>query len=90
MEIRYLEFTVDPQEPVFGIGVASRLVGLPVWTLRTLDREQIVSPQRSEGQSRLYSKRDLMLLMRIRDLIEEEEVNLKGVRVILRLEGYIG
>lgn len=32
------EFDIDPQEPVYVIGVVSRLVRPPTWTLRILDR----------------------------------------------------
>ena len=79
-------FEVDPEEPVYVIGVVSRLVRMPVWTIRILDEEGLVQPKRSAGQTRLYSLEDVRRLMRIRQLCMEQGVNREGVRVILRME----
>jgi DNA-binding transcriptional MerR regulator len=79
-------FDIDPGEPVYVIGVVSRLVRLPIWTLRLLDREGLVRPKRRTGRARLYSLEDLRRLTRIRQLCVEQGVNRRGVRVILRIE----
>ena len=79
-------FDIDPAEPVYVIGIVSRLVRLPVWTLRILDREGLVRPKRRAGRARLYSLRDMQRLVHIRRLCEEHGVNRHGVRVILRME----
>lgn len=74
----------DRRTPIFNIGAASRLTGLPVWTLRWIEKHSLVSPGRTDGRQRLFSEEDIALLCEIRALIEEG-VNLPGVRVILRL-----
>lgn len=79
-------FEIDSTEPVYVIGVVSRLVKIPIWTLRILDREGLVQPKRRGGRARLYSLDDIRRLIRIRRLCEEEGVNRQGVRVILRME----
>jgi len=79
------EFAIDPEEPVYVIGVVSRLVQLPIWTLRILDREGLVKPKRRVGRARLYSLEDLRRLTRIHHLMVDEGVNLQGVRVIMRM-----
>ncbi len=79
-------FDIDPQEPVYVIGVVSELVQIPIWTLRALDREGIVRPKRRSGHARLYCLNDLRVLRRVRNLLMEEGVNLDGVRVILRMQ----
>ena len=79
-------FKIQPDEPVYVIGVVSQLTKLPIWTLRVLDREGIVEAKRSEGQTRLYSLNNLRRLVHIRELLIEEGVNVRGVRVILRME----
>lgn len=79
-------FEIEPDEPVYVIGVVSQLTKLPIWTLRALDREGIVRAKRSEGQTRLYSLDDLRRLVHIRELLIQEHVNVQGVRVILRME----
>lgn len=71
---------------VYNIGAASRLTGLPIWTLRWIERHELVVPERTEGRQRLFSDADLELLDLIRELMEER-VNMAGIRVILRLRG---
>ena len=70
--------------PIYNIGAASRLVGLPIWTLRWIERHDLVAPKRTDGNQRLYSEEDVELLGTIRELMEEK-VNLAGIRVILRM-----
>jgi len=72
--------------PIYNIGAASRLVGLPIWTLRWIESHELVSPRRTAGNQRLYSELDLDVLNTIRELMEEK-VNLAGIRVILRMRG---
>ena len=80
------EFDVDPNEPVYVIGVVSQLIRMPVWTLRILDRQGLVKAKRRDGRWRLYSLNDLKRLSRIRKLMQDQGVNVSGVRVILRME----
>lgn len=75
------------EEPVYVISIAAKLAGLPSWTLRVLDKEGIVRPQRTAKDRRLYSDRDIALLARIRYLTEERGVNMNGVKLILEMEG---
>jgi len=74
-------------EPVYVISIAAKLAGLPSWTLRVLDKEGVVRPQRTAKDRRLYSDRDIGLLARIRYLTEERGVNMNGVKLILEMEG---
>ncbi len=83
-----VEFHIDPNEPVYTIGVVSRLVQLPIWTLRVLDREGVVTAKRS-GKSRMYCFQDVCKLKYVGRLMVEEHVNLNGVKVILRREGWV-
>ena len=78
--------TLPDDEPVYVISIAAKLAGLPVWTLRVLDKEAIVRPQRTAGDRRLYSDRDIARLARVRFLTEERGVNMNGVRLILEMD----
>ena len=80
-----MEFWIDENEPLYSIGVVSRLLDLPEWTLRALDRAGIVCPKRSSGGTRLYSNADLKKLRYIAYLIKEEKVNINGIRVIIKM-----
>jgi len=53
------DIQISQDEPVYVISVVSKLVDLPVWTLRQLDKAGIVCPKRIGKKSRLYSLRDI-------------------------------
>lgn len=72
--------------PLYNISAASRLVGLPIWTLRWIEKHDLVSPRRTGGNQRLFSEDDVAQLGAIRELLEQK-VNLAGIRVILRMRG---
>ena len=46
---------INPEEPLFIIGVASTMVGIPIWTLRKLDELGVVEPKRVGKKIRCYS-----------------------------------
>ncbi len=75
-----------PDEPVYTIGVAARLLGVNPQTLRVIEREGLLEPARTDANIRLYSENDLMILKRICVLVREEGVNFAGVKVILSME----
>jgi MerR family transcriptional regulator/heat shock protein HspR len=77
---------ISPDEPVYVISVASKLVDLPVWTLRQLDKKGVVCPKRIGKKSRLYSLKDIKKLEYIHYLMEDKEVNISGIKMILELE----
>jgi MerR family transcriptional regulator, heat shock protein HspR len=78
--------TIDPQAPLFIIGVTSSMVGMPIWTLRKLDTMGVVCPKRVGVRTRCYSQDQIKVLSYVRYLIEEKSVNISGVKVILEIE----
>ncbi len=58
-------------------------------TLRLYEREGLLAPSRSEGNTRLYSAEDLKRLEIILNLIRDLGVNLAGVEVILNMRDKI-
>ena len=81
------EVYIDPEQPVYTTGVICRLLNIPVWTLRKLDVEGIVSPHRkSEKQSRLYSHNQLKKLQKCWYFMHKHNVKIPGLRVILEIE----
>lgn len=77
--------TPDPDRGVYGISVAADLTGLGVQTLRLYERRGLLSPDRTDGGTRLYSSDDLDRLRRITDLLEAG-LNLAGISLVLQLE----
>ena len=72
-------------EPRYIISVAARLVDLHPQTLRHYESIGLVNPQRSDGNIRLYSERDIERVRRISRLMDELGVNLAGVEIILNM-----
>ena len=86
---RSREVKVAEDEPVFTSGVVSRLLEIPIWILKQLDREKVVSPPRVKGKSRLYSKKELERINHVWYYMRERGVNVGGVKVILEMEAKV-
>lgn len=85
MAVRIRIETIPPDEPYYSIGAAARLVDLHPQTLRHYEALGLLVPQRTRGNIRLYSPRDIERLRKIARLTQELGVNLAGVGIILRL-----
>lgn len=72
--------------PLYMISVAAELVGMHPQTLRIYEAKGLVRPQRTPGNTRLYSEADLARLRVIQQLRAELGLNLAGVEIVLRLE----
>jgi MerR family transcriptional regulator, heat shock protein HspR len=72
--------------PRYMISVAADLVGMHPQTLRIYEQKGLVRPQRTAGNTRLYSDRDLDRLRTIQRLTTELGLNLAGVELVLRME----
>jgi len=68
------------------ISVAAELAGVHPQTLRIYERKCLVAPQRSSGNTRLYSQADVERLREIQRLTQEEGINLAGVTQIIELQ----
>jgi MerR family transcriptional regulator/heat shock protein HspR len=77
---------VEDDAPVFVISVAAALAGMHPQTLRQYDRLGIVSPGRSRGRGRRYSRRDIAALREVQRLSHDEGINLAGIKRILDLQ----
>ena len=75
----------DGARGVYAISVAAELTGLHPQTLRIYEREGLVTPSRSDGGTRRYSRDDVALLHEIATLMATG-MNLVGVRRVLELE----
>jgi MerR family transcriptional regulator, heat shock protein HspR len=75
--------------PRYMISVAAELVGMHPQTLRIYEAKGLVTPQRTAGNTRLYSEADLERLRLINRLTQELGLNLAGVEHVIRLEEQI-
>jgi len=67
------------------ISTVARKYNIHPQTLRLYEREGLLKPSRSEGNTRLYSDEDLKQLELILDITRDLGVNLAGVEVILNM-----
>src|SRR5512141_1724284 len=86
-----------PRETYVFIGAVARRFGVHPQTLRLYEREGLIRPARSSGNTRLYDLETVERLEIILTLTRELGVNLAGVEVILelktrlkRMEGEVG
>jgi MerR family transcriptional regulator/heat shock protein HspR len=76
----------DEERAVYIISVAAELAGMHPQTLRIYERKGLVRPQRTQGNTRRYSQRDIDELRRIQDLTQDRGVNLAGVKMIIEMQ----
>ena len=76
----------DKNRPLYMISVAAELAGVHPQTLRIYEQKGLASPQRTSGNTRMYSQADIERLQLI-NALTDEGINLAGVIRILVLKG---
>jgi len=76
-----------PAKRYFRIGEVSALVGVDAHVLRYWESEfPSLRPHRSSTRQRLYRRRDVETLLRIKELLYEQGYTISGARKVLREE----
>jgi len=84
---------VIPDKSYFKIGEVAKLVGVKPYILRYWESEfRFIRPQKSRSQHRLYRKRDVEMLLKIKELLYEQRYTVAGARIKLeaKLRGEVG
>lgn len=76
---------IDENTPLFAIAMAAELAMMHPQTLRQYDRMGLVVPERTGGQSRRYTMRNIKQLLEIAKL-SAAGVSLEGIKRVLELE----
>ena len=71
------------------ISAVAQKYNIHTQTLRLYEREGLLKPSRTDGNTRLYSEEDLERLETILSLTRDLGVNLAGVEIILNMRGKI-
>lgn len=69
----------------FMISAVAKSYGIHPQTLRLYEREGLLKPSRTEGNTRLYTQDDIERLELILSLTRDMGVNLAGVEVVLNM-----
>src|SRR5213596_1811746 len=67
------------------ISVVAEMYDIHPQTLRLYEREGLLKPSRSEGNTRLYTEEDLQRLEFILNLARDLGVNISGIAIILQM-----
>ena len=76
-----------PDKLYFKIGEVSELLGVEPYVLRYWETEfPVLSPKKSGTGHRLYRRKDVELLLRIKHLLKEKRFTIEGARQSLHAE----
>lgn len=75
----------DETAPLYTVGQVADMLEVQQAFLRRLDDEDVVTPARSPGGQRRYSRREIGLVARVRRLLDEG-LSLAGARRVVALE----
>lgn len=70
----------------FSISAVAEMFSVHQQTIRLYEKEGLISPKRSEGNTRLFSEDDINRLEEIIHLTHTVGINLAGVEMILKLQ----
>ena len=73
----------------FSISAVAKMFSVHQQTVRLYEREGLISPKRSAGNTRLFSEEDIDQLEEVIYLTHELGINLAGVEQILKLKNQI-
>src|SRR5947209_4910641 len=77
-----------PDKLYFKIGEVAELLGVEPYVLRYWESEfSVLSPKKSGTGHRLYRRKDVELLLRIKHLLYEKRFTIEGARQTLQSEG---
>lgn len=70
----------------YSISAVAKMFSVHQQTIRLYEKEGLISPKRSAGNTRLFSEEDVDRLEQIINLTHQLGVNLAGVEMILKLQ----
>lgn len=77
-----------PEKLYFKIGEVARLTGIKPYVLRYWETEfKALAPLKSRSGQRLYRRRDVEVILQIKELLYEQRFTIEGARKKLREDG---
>jgi MerR family transcriptional regulator/heat shock protein HspR len=73
----------------YSISAVAQMFSVHQQTIRLYEKEGLISPKRSEGNTRLFSEEDVQRLEEVIYLTHKLGINLAGVEMILKLQKQI-
>lgn len=70
----------------FSISAVAKMFSVHQQTIRLYEKEGLITPQRSDGNTRMFSEEDVDKLEEIIHLTHQLGINLAGVEMVLKLQ----
>ena len=86
---RYIYMKIRRKKGFFSISAVAKMFSVHQQTVRLYEKQGLISPKRSSGNTRLFSEEDIDQLEEVIYLTHEMGINLAGVEMILRLKKQI-
>ena len=80
---------IDRKKGYFSISAVAKMFSVHQQTVRLYEKEGLISPKRSSGNTRMFSEEDVDKLEQIIYLTHQLGINLAGVEQILKLQRQI-
>ena len=77
--------SVESTTPVYTLSITSGLSGIPVHSIRQYIDKGLIIPFKKESSRHLFSQVDILRLKYIHKLLEEDGLNIAGIRTLLAL-----
>lgn len=79
---------IPPEKLYFKIGEVAKIVGVKPYVLRYWETEfSVVKPGKTKSKHRLYRRKDVETLLRIKQLLHDQRFTIEGARKALRKDG---
>lgn len=73
-------------DPVFKISVVAELVNMHPQTIRLYEKLKLITPKRGANKIRFYSKKDIDMLLQIKNMRKETGINIQGIKKFFELK----
>jgi MerR family transcriptional regulator, heat shock protein HspR len=77
--------SIESTTPVYTLSTTSTLSGIPVHSIRQYIDKGLIIPFKKESNRNLFSQVDILRLKYIHKLLEEDGLNIAGIRTLLAL-----
>lgn len=89
LAVKNKNMKIKRKKGFFSISAVAKMFSVHQQTIRLYEKEGLITPKRSEGNTRLFSEEDIEKLEEIIYLTHQLGINLAGVQMILKLKKQI-
>lgn len=80
-----MELLQDEQRPVYTLGIAAQLSGIPAHSIRQYIDRGLLVPYKLNSKRHLFSSQDISRLKQINTLIHDHGLNFAGIRALMAM-----